>query len=477
MNPVIWWIRRDLRLHDNQALHHALQLGVPIIPLFILDPTFDASSCVGEARRDWLWGALAELETDLRSRNAQLLVRRGAPVTVLAELVAATQAQQIVAEADASPYAVSRDRAIRRNLPLHLVPGVGIQALGAVTKDDGLPYTVYTPYNRRFKAHWRGQWAATSATLLPAPVAIAFPHALPLTSDPLPVARNTSADFPPGEGAARARLLRFIQGDRAPVHAYGLGRDRPDHAGTSQLSPYFRFGQISAREAAILAVQAVERAPTDTARDQAEIWLDALIWREFYQTILMRFPRVREQSFRPEYDHIRWRNEPAEFDAWCAGQTGYPFVDAAMRQLRAIGWMHNRARMAVASFLVKDLLIDWRWGERWFMQQLLDGDPAANNGGWQWAAGTGTDAAPYFRIFNPVSQGTKHDPMGNYVRRWVPELAKLPPGVIHEPWKLTASEQRHLGCVIGRDYPARMVDHSMARERTLAAYKAALGSR
>ncbi len=270
-------------------------------------------------------------------------------------------------------------------------------------------------------------------------------------------------------------MARFTTGEDAPVYRYAEQRDRPDLDATSRLSPYLRFGMISPRTAVAAAYRALDAAPDKVARRGAEVWLNELIWREFYQMILATHPHVRQGSFRPQYDTIRWHNDAAEFAAWCEGRTGYPFVDAAMRQLATTGWMHNRARMVVASFLVKDLLIDWRWGERWFMQQLVDGDPAANNGGWQWTAGTGTDAAPYFRIFNPVSQGTKFDPAGTFVRRWVPELADVPAQLIHEPWKMSTAAQKQAGCRIGEDYPAPIVDHSWARQRTLDAFQAVKG--
>jgi deoxyribodipyrimidine photo-lyase len=214
-------------------------------------------------------------------------------------------------------------------------------------------------------------------------------------------------------------------------------------------------------------------APDEDALKGVQTWLNELIWREFYVSILYHFTHVLDRSFRPNLRDIRWENDEASFAAWCAGHTGYPIVDAAMRPLVETGWMHNRARMIVASFLVKDLLIDWRWGERTFMQHLIDGDPAANNGGWQWTAGTGTDAAPYFRIFNPVLQGKRHDPQGAYVRRWVTELAGVPNRYIHAPWEMDAETQRASRCVIGRDYPAPIVDHRLARERTLEAYRSA----
>jgi deoxyribodipyrimidine photo-lyase len=230
---------------------------------------------------------------------------------------------------------------------------------------------------------------------------------------------------------------------------------------------------LSARHAAAQALDAQARATTDRAREGARSWLNELIWREFYMSILFHFPEVRERAFREAYRDIDWRNDPGEFAAWQAGRTGVPVIDAAMRQLAAMGWMHNRARMLVASFLTKDLLIDWRWGETHFMQHLIDGDPASNNGGWQWTAGTGTDAAPYFRIFNPVLQGKRYDPEGAYIRRWVPELRAVDDAHIHEPWRVSKAQQQKTGCVVGRDYPAPIVDHKAARERTLAAYKQA----
>jgi deoxyribodipyrimidine photo-lyase len=227
---------------------------------------------------------------------------------------------------------------------------------------------------------------------------------------------------------------------------------------------------LSARQAVMASLQTIKAAPNAEARQGAETWLDELIWREFYIHILYHFPHVRAMSFREDLRHVAWNDDETAFAAWCAGRTGYPIVDAAMRQLAQTGWVHNRARMIVASFLVKDLLIDWRRGERWFMQHLVDGDPAANNGGWQWTAGTGTDAAPYFRVFNPVLQGQKFDPDGTYVRRWVPELAGVPDKFIHQPWAMPPALQRQVGCTIGQHYPAPIVDHAHARERTIAAY-------
>jgi deoxyribodipyrimidine photo-lyase len=274
--------------------------------------------------------------------------------------------------------------------------------------------------------------------------------------------------FPAGEAKAQQRLARFTE---STISRYSNERNRLDLDGTSGSSPYLRFGMLSARQAAWAAREAEAQAEDPSARQGAETWLNELIWREFYTAILYYFPNIRQTAFRPELRDIPWRDAPHDFAAWTEGRTGYPVVDAAMRELKATGWMHNRARMIAASFLTKDLLIDWRLGERHFMQHLLDGDPAANNGGWQWTTGTGTDAAPYFRVFNPVLQGIKFDPQDAYVRRWVYELAAVPSEFIHAPWEMPADVQHRVGCIIGKDYPAPIVDHAAARQRVLVAYR------
>jgi deoxyribodipyrimidine photo-lyase len=466
MSTAIWWIRRDLRLSDSQALAGALKHADEVIPVFISDPKLLESPYVGAKRLAFLRAGLSELDSELRARGSRLILRQGNPRDELVTLQSESGAEVIFAEEDVSPYARRRDAYVAKVLPLQLVNGLTVHPVGAVLKADGTPYTVFTPFSRA----WKNLPVSQADQVLTAPRRISSPRGL--SSQPIPAEPNLPEDVPfsPGETAALSRLSTFLDGEEPSVYGYSGGRDRLDLGGTSGLSPYLRFGMISARQVAMAALAAIEAAPNDQARKGAETWLNELIWREFYIAILYHFPRVRRNSFRVGYDRIQWANDEDAFLAWCEGRTGYPVVDAAMRQLAQTGWMHNRARMIVASFLVKDLLIDWRWGERWFMQHLVDGDPAANNGGWQWTAGTGTDAAPYFRIFNPVSQGRKYDPQGACVRRWLPELVRVPDRFIHQPWTMSLEEQQSAGCYIGQDYPAPIVDHAWARQRTLDAF-------
>jgi deoxyribodipyrimidine photo-lyase len=473
MTTAIWWIRRDLRITDNQALASALLNADQVIPTYILDPALLASAYVGSKRLSFLFGGLRHLDSALRSRGSRLVIRRGDPCQELSALLAHSDANIIFAEEDFSPYARRRDGYAAEHLPLTLVAGLTVHPPGSVLKADGNPYRVFTPFSRS----WKALPLPGADSILQAPRRIPTPPKSCSQSIPSLPALPSAVPFSPSEAEAQRRLSHFVDGDNPSIYDYTDRRNRLDLAGTSTLSPYLRFGMLSVRQAAITAQAAIEAAPNAPSRKSAETWLNELIWREFYIAVLHHFPHVRRYSFRPEYARIRWDNDQKAFTAWCQGRTGYPVVDAAMRQLAQTGWMHNRARMIVASFLVKDLLTDWRWGERWFMQHLVDGDPAANNGGWQWSAGTGTDAAPYFRVFNPILQGQKFDPQGTYVRRWLPELNQVPDQFVHHPWTMPLEAQQKAGCLIGQDYPAPIVEHGQARQRALAAYAQARGAR
>jgi deoxyribodipyrimidine photo-lyase len=436
----IWWIRRDLRLTDNHALHSALATG-DVIPVFILDPAFSSQS---PRRQCFLYEGLHVLDTELKKRNSYLVIRSGKPAEVIRKLIGETKANSIFAEEDFTPYARKRDALIAKEFPFKLIHGQTVHHPTHVLKPDGKPYSVYTPYSKTWKAKLQ------KLEIIPAPEKIYTPAGI--VSEQIP-AFMVNPLFPSGENEALARLEEFTY---KRIHAYDESRNRMDLDGTSSLSPYLRFGMLGLRQ----AVSAARQVSAESRG--AVVWLNELIWREFYIQILYHFPFVSKRAFNSALTNIPWRNDLEDFERWKAGTTGMPIVDAAMRQLQKTGWMHNRARMIVASFLVKDLLIDWRWGEAWFMENLLDGDPAANNGGWQWTAGTGTDAAPYFRIFNPVLQSTKFDPNGEYIRTWVPELRGLNAKEIHAPWNFEIN-------IAG--YPEHpIVDREVVKERTLQAY-------
>lgn len=451
MAVSIWWIRKDLRLADNRALDAALTAGGELLPLFILDPAL-FPNCPAQ-RKSFLLEGLRRLDENLRGRGSRLIVRTGKPLDVLREVLSETGGARIFAEEDYSPYAVNRDRLAAEALPVTFVMGNVRVPPGGLAAGNGQPFRVFTPFARSWRA-----LPVSSATFR------FLPDRLPvvkMTGEPIPDSQGGDL-FPAGEHEAHTRLERFTRGD---IYHYAVRRNRPDLAGTSMLSPYLHFGMLSAARAIHAGFTAEKDAGEDPgAAASAAAWVNELAWREFFIHALFHNPGMMRQSYRPELRAIPWRNAPGELEAWKFGHTGCPIVDAGMRQMLATGWMHNRVRMITASFLVKDLLIDWRDGERWFARNLVDYDAAANNGGWQWTAGTGLDAAPYFRIFNPILQGKKFDPAGTFVRRWIPELYDVPDRFIHEPWNVSAGSRP-------KAYPPLLVSHSEARNRTLDAYR------
>ncbi|MBA4421017.1 MAG: deoxyribodipyrimidine photo-lyase [Anaerolinea sp.] len=461
MSTGIWWIRRDMRLDDNPALQEAINNNSCLLPLFILDPTI--LSHPAEKRKAFMFEGLRRLDAQLRLQGSRLFILIGDPQTVLSQVFYASNASAIYAEADYSPYARKRDHAVAAILPLWLVHGLTVFPPGLIHKQNGSPYTVYT----HFKLAWK-------SLPLPAPCCTQQEFHLP----PLPESTPICEDIPetsirdlfmqPGESAAFKRLQKFL---REPIYEYLEKRDLLALDATSTLSPYLRFGMISIRGVVQEARFAIDNAQDEKSRKNAQTWLDELVWREFYYSVLHFFPDGLKTSFRKDLHKIQWHNAPQELEAWKQGKTGYPVVDAGMRQLKQTGWMLKRARMITASFLVKNLLVNWQEGESWFMENLLDGDPALNSGGWQWTASPGKDVPPTFRIFNPTLQSQKFDPKGTYIRRWVAELANVPDAFIHQPWRMPEDIQKQSGCIIGDIYPTPIVDHKSIQERTLLAFQ------
>jgi deoxyribodipyrimidine photo-lyase len=448
VDTILVWFRRDLRLGDNTALHEASRRARHVVPVFIFDEGILRSPDIGAPRVAFLLESLRSLHKNLEHIGSRLIIRRGRPLEQLRQLAREAGAGAIYWNADHEPYARTRDAEVARlcaaeGWETEAFEDSMVHAPDRILKDDGLPYAVFTPYYRRWDAR-------TLDPVLPRPKVLRTPPAL--KSDPLPALEDLGFRLeitlpPAGEKAAREAMKTFM--DRR-VSTYGQTRNLPVLDATSRLSPHLRFGTISART---VVHEARSRQKADpTTAGEVGIFISEMAWRDFYKQILWHFPKVATSCFKPAYDAIRWPNDERLFRAWCEGRTGYPIVDAAMRQLNTTGWMHNRLRMIVASFLTKDLLVSWQWGERYFMQKLLDGDLAANNGGWQWAAGTGTDAQPYFRIFNPASQAKKFDPEGRFIEKYLPEANSL-------------------------DYPPPIVDHSVQRNRALALFKAALPSK
>ena len=490
--PVILWFRRDLRLADHPALHAAAaaatSTGAPLLPIFIWEPSLFDGPRTSRNRTWYLRESLRELSEALRARGSMLLELHGPARDALSELVAALRvthsdepsAVQIFMTRDHTPFARTRDRDVAAalaplNVTLHAKRGQVVVEPEELLTGAGTPYGVFTPYYRRWSdvVDARGEMPlAAPATLPPAPhvapLRVVDQAALDVASRPTATTTLLAA---PGERAARAAADAWFKRGSA-LTEYSARRDSlADVEGTSHLSAALHLGLISSNELVSRIVSG--RGAGGAASDGASNWVRQLAWRDFYAQVLWHAPHAARAAWRPAYDAVRWDKNPEGFAAWCEGRTGYPVVDAAMRQLMQSGFMHNRARMITASFLTKDLLIDWRMGEAHFLRHLVDGDIAANNGGWQWAASTGTDAQPYFRIFNPVKQSERFDPAGAYVRRWVPELAALSNAAIHEPWAHPL-ELARVGVVLGRDYPEPIVDHAAARQRTLTAYAAAV---
>lgn len=426
----LFWFRRDLRLDDNAGLYHALKKGIPVLPIFIFDKNIlDKLEDKKDARVEFIHQAILNLNEQLKELGSSIKVFYSTPEKVFKDLTKEYAVQSVYTNHDYEPYADERDAnvkgfLIKNKIEFKTYKDQCIFEKDEVTKDDGKPYTVFTPYSRKWKLKMNDfyvkpypnkkyfkNFIQTSAFIIPTLKEIGF--------------EKSELDFP-------SKTI-----SKSIVTNYKEQRDFPAIKGTSKLSVHLRFGTVSIRA---LAKQALLLNET---------WLNELIWRDFYMMILYHFPHAAKNSFKPQYDRIEWRNNESEFKAWREGKTGFPIVDAGMRELNATGFMHNRVRMIVASFLVKDLLIDWRWGEAYFAQKLLDFDLSANNGGWQWAAGSGCDAAPYFRVFNPTEQTKKFDPKYEYIKKWVPEFNT-------------------------DKYPKPIVDHSAARLRVLSVYKEAL---
>jgi len=458
---AIHWFRNDLRLRDNTALAAVARRAQAVLPVFVLDERLLRAA--GAARGRFLLDCLGRLSSELAASGVPLVVRRGEPAAEIAKLLHETRAELLAFNADESPYARARDARVtaaagRAGAEVLVAKDRVVFDADEIRSSGGGAYVVYTPYRKVWHERLReGVVPERKPRLAP------FPD--PPPSLPLPEAGALGfgagdLELPKGgEAAARRRLARFLAG---PARDYAEARERPARDGTSRLSPYLRFGALSARTCVAAALEAAREEPA--AAKGLYKWIDQLAWRDFYHAILREHPHVLRRNQRRELDALRWEQDDAGFAAWCEGRTGFPIVDAGMRQLARTGWMHNRVRMIVASFLTKDLLVDWRRGERFFFRSLVDGDPANNAGGWQWAASTGTDAQPWFRIFNPTSQGRRFDPDGAYVKRFVPELSRLDPDRIHTPWQAPHEAP---------DYPAPMVDHAERRQIALARFEAA----
>jgi len=472
------WFRRDLRADDHAALHHALLRSKQVFCVFIFDTAILESLPRHDRRVAFIHGSLVDLDQQLRTLSGQedtgLLVRQGEPTACLQQLVSELGIQAVFTHHDDEPYALKRDTAVKgvlANLGASFISFKDhvVFERSEILTQNGQPYGVFTPY----KNNWLKKVTAADLAekhvkpsvgqLAPVPEALRRP--MPSLEEIGFEAVDLAAlHIQPGSSGAQLLLKDFVK----RINHYQQTRDFPSVKGPSYLSVHLRFGTVSTRRLARLAYPLAIEGDAG-----AQTWLGELIWRDFYHQILHHHPRVVKQSFKPVYDAIDWetgKEAKQLFAAWCEGRTGYPLVDAAMAQINQTGYMHNRLRMVVASFLVKDLGIDWRWGEQYFAQQLIDFDLAANNGGWQWASSSGCDAQPYFRIFNPISQSEKFDPQGKFIRRYLPQLAALPNDAIHAPWLANPLVLEAANVTLGKTYPMPIVDHAKARLKTLMRY-------
>lgn len=470
-NAALVWFRLDLRLADNPALQAAAKRGAPIVPAFVWAPGEEGEWSPGGASRWWLQQSLAALDVRLRSIGSRLIIRRGPTIETLRSLARETRAGAVFWNRRYEPAVAARDAKVERALrgdgiEVETFNAALLHEPGDVRNSSGKPFQVFTAFWKHCLAH------PAPGAPLPAPGKLSAPKRWPkslalkaLELEPkIDWAGGLRDEWTPGERGGSARLRCFLA---KALDDYPIERNRPDHAGTSRLSPHLHFGEISPRQVWRAVRRSAERRKRSWRTSQ---FLAELGWREFAHHLLFHFPRTPAEPLRSEFTRFPWRRDRAALRAWQQGRTGFPIVDAGMRELWTTGWMHNRVRMIVASFLVKDLLLPWQEGARWFWDTLVDADLANNTLGWQWTAGCGADAAPYFRVFNPTVQGEKFDPEGAYVRRWCPELDRLPARWIHQPHKAPAAVMTAAGVELGRSYPRPIVDHASARDAALRAF-------
>lgn len=477
--PTLLWFRQDLRLQDNLALQAAVARGGPVVPIYIFDEKGEGRWPLGAASRWWLHHALAALDQSLRARGSRLILAKGDSKEILRLIVGATGAEAIYWNRRYEPAAIVRDGAIKNEfsvggLDAKSFNGSLLNEPHSVANKSGGPFQVFTPYWRYCLSLPVAAPVKFGASILTAPTK--WPTTLHLEELALlPRVKwdaGFSAQWQPGEAAAATRLKQFVA---QPINLYEDERNQPALDGTSRLSPWLHFGELSPRQVWGAVAAKSKDSGVFPSSNGARVFLSEIGWREFAYHLLFHFPHTPEQPLREVFKKFPWASDPSgtKLQAWERGQTGYPMVDAGMRQLWHTGWMHNRVRMVVGSFLVKHLRLSWTSGAAWFWDTLVDGDLASNTLGWQWSAGCGADAAPYFRVFAPVLQGQKFDSNGDYVRRWVPELARMPAAHIHEPWNAPMHILAQAGVRLGAkdSYPLPVVDHATARAEALAAFK------